>query len=133
MSIEIISSKKLAKLNGIKVLVYGNAGSGKTYLCSTITDQIIISAESGLLSLSQFDIPVIEVKSIQDIREVYKFLALSPEANQYTTVCLDSLTEIGEVVLSAEKKHEKDPRQAYAKMYEQLSDLLQCQGRTHER
>jgi hypothetical protein len=39
-------------------------------------------------------------------------------------VALDSISEIAEVVLNAEKKATKDPRQAYGAMQEQMADLI---------
>ena len=44
---------------GVKVLVYGHAGAGKTSLIRTAPNPVILSAEAGLLSLSDLDIPYI--------------------------------------------------------------------------
>ena len=38
--------------SGVKVLVYGQAGSGKTTLIRTAPAPLILSAEAGLLSLA---------------------------------------------------------------------------------
>lgn len=126
MAISLKSTKDLARANGLKVLTYGPAGAGKTVLCGT-TDAptIIISAESGLLSLHGTDIPVFEVKSIADVHEAYAFL-LTEEGQQFSWVCLDSISEIAEVVLSFEKKNNKDPRAAYGNLQEQMTDLLKA-------
>lgn len=127
MAIKLTSTKQAAQVNGIKVLVYGGAGAGKTSLCAT-TDEptVIISAESGLLSLRNTDIPVIEVKSIADVHEAYAFITQSEEAKDFRWVCLDSISEIAEVVLNTEKKATKDPRQAYGALSEQMQDLLRA-------
>ena len=75
MRIKLTNTRDAARTNGIKVLVYGQAGSGKTSLCATTGGTpIIISAEGGLLSLRASDIPVIEVSSIADVHEAYAFL-----------------------------------------------------------
>lgn len=125
MAILLKSTRDIARSNGVKVLVYGQAGAGKTRLCATAPHPIIISAESGLLSLRGTDIPVIEVASIADVHEAYQFLA-GPEGAQFETVCLDSISEIAEVVLNHEKKATKDPRQAYGALTEQMTDLLRA-------
>lgn len=126
MAIQLKNSRDLAKLNGIKVLTYGPAGAGKTRLCATTGgNPIVISAESGLLSLRDFDLPVIEVSTIADVHDAYAFI-LSPEGAQFDWVCLDSISEIAEVVLSTEKKATKDPRQAYGALAEQMHDLLRA-------
>ena len=127
MAIKLTTTKQAAQVNGIKVLTYGQAGAGKTSLCATTGEPtIIISAESGLLSLRGHDIPVIEVKSIADVHEAYQFVVSSDEAKDFRWVCLDSISEIAEVVLNHEKKISKDPRQAYGALSEQMQDLLRA-------
>ena len=110
----------------LKVLVYGAAGSGKTTLCATAKDCIIISAESGLLSLRGYDLPVIEVTSLVEVQEAYKYLTESDEAKSYRWVCIDSLSEIAEVVLAAEKKASKDPRKAYGELQDRMAQLIRA-------
>ena len=110
--------------NGIKILVHGQAGIGKTCLCASLPNPIILSVESGLLSLADVDIPVIEIKTIDDLAEAYDWLAESEEGRQYQSVCLDSVSEIAEVVLSNEKGKEKVPRKAYGNMQEIMAELM---------
>lgn len=107
---------------GIKCLIYGHSGAGKTFLASTLQNPLIISAESGLLSLSGFDFPYIEANSIDSLRSAYEFCA-SPESSGFDIV-LDSISEISEVVLSAEKKATKDPRQAYGATQEKTLEIV---------
>lgn len=122
-----LKSTKDAALDGIKVLVHGPAGAGKTSLCATTgASTIIISAESGLLSLRGVDIPVIEVKSLEQMYEAYDFVANTPEGQEFSWVCLDSISEIAEVVLNHEKKVAKDPRQAYGALAEKMTDLIRA-------
>lgn len=85
---------------------------------------MIISAEAGLLSLRQHDIPFLEITSMAELEEAYRFVAESDEAKQFDWICLDSISEVGEVVLNYEKKQTKDPRQAYGALAEQMGDLI---------
>ena len=78
MAIKITSTKDYG-VDGVKIMVSGPAGIGKTVLCSTAPNPIIISAESGLLSLSDIDISVIEVKTVEDVMDAYQFLTESSE------------------------------------------------------
>lgn len=127
MAIKLKSTKQAAADNGLKVLTYGQPGSGKTSLCATTGgNPVIISAESGLLSLRKHDIPVIEVTSIADVHEAYQFLTSSDEAKVFDWICLDSISEIAEQVLNFEKKNSKDPRQAYGALSEQMQDLIRA-------
>ena len=120
-----LSTKDYAS-NGIKMLVHGQAGIGKTCLCASLPNPIILSVESGLLSLSSFDIPAVEIKTLDDLSEAYDWISNSDEAKQYQSICLDSISEIAEVVLSDEKDKEKDPRKAYGNLQDIMLDLMRC-------
>jgi phage nucleotide-binding protein len=112
--------------NGVKLLVYGQAGAGKTALCATLPQPIVLSAEGGLLSIQDADLPFIEINSMATLMEAYKWLTESDEAKDFKSVALDSISEIAEVVLNAEKKATKDPRQAYGAMQEQMADIIRA-------
>lgn len=125
MAINLKSTKGL-HANGVKLLVYGNAGAGKTSLIPTLPNPIVLSAEGGLLSIADADVPFIEVSSYDSITEAYEWLTNSAEAKAYDSIALDSISEIAEVVLNYEKKVAKDPRQAYGAMQEKMSDLIRA-------
>ena len=110
----------------INCLVYGQAGSGKTTLATTVEAPIILSAEAGLLSIAEAGIPYAEIGTINDMRNAYSWLKTSQEAMEYKTIFIDSISEIGEVVLASEKKLSKDPRQAYGQMAEVVTDLIRA-------
>ena len=124
MAINLKSTRGAAS-DGVKVLVYGGAGAGKTTLIGSLPDPIIISAEAGLLSLADLDISYIEVTDMASLREAYSYVA-SEECAAFKSVAIDSISEIAEVVLIAEKKATKDPRQAYGALQEQMTDLIRA-------
>lgn len=127
MAIKLTTTAQAARDNGLKVLVHGPAGAGKTTLCATTGEPtVIISAEAGLLSLRGHDIPVIEVGSLEDVHDAYRFVAESAEAREFRWVCLDSISEIAEVVLTREKAGAKDPRQAYGALADQMGSLIRA-------
>lgn len=117
MPTPVLTSTK-GSVTHVNCLLYGDAGVGKTFLSSTAPKPIILSAEHGLLSLADFDIPVIEVKNLQAVVDAYNFLYKG--GHDFETVILDSLSEIGELLLVDFKKVEREPRQAYGKMAEEL-------------
>ncbi len=125
MAINVKTTGSLSA-NGVKVLVYGQAGAGKTSLIKTLPSPIVLSAEGGLLSIQDADLPFIEIASMTDLQEAYKWLTESDDAKTYKSVALDSISEIAEVVLNAEKKATKDPRQAYGAMQEQMADIIRA-------
>ena len=111
--------------NGVKMLVYGQAGAGKTSLIRTLPDPIVLSAEGGLLSIQDADLPYIEIASMDDLKEAFEWMS-TPEGLNFKSVALDSISEIAEVVLNHEKKIAKDPRQAYGAMQEQMADIIRA-------
>ena len=126
MAINLTTTAQAAS-NGIKVLAHGPAGAGKTTACSTTeAPTVIISAEAGLLSLRHLDIPVIEVANLSDVQEAYVFVQTSADAKDFEWVCLDSISEIAEKVLSYEMAQTKDPRKAYGELQAQMMDLLRA-------
>jgi len=119
MTLKLTSTKDVQHF--VNIMVYGEAGVGKTTLCATAPNPLIISAEGGLLSLRKHDLPVFEVSSRDDVNDIYDWVVQSKEAEQYETICLDSLSEIGEVLLADEKKVNKDGRAAYGIMADELA------------
>jgi phage nucleotide-binding protein len=113
-------------VSGVKVLCFGESGAGKTTLIKTAPAPLVLSAEAGLLSLAGADIPYIEIRSMSDLGEAFQYVTESDEAEAFETICLDSISEIAEVVLSAEKKTAKDPRQAYGEMNTVMTDLIRA-------
>lgn len=123
-----ISLKRTGALasNGVKFIVYGPSGAGKTTLIKTLPNPIILSAESGLLSIQDSNLPYIEIASMDDLMEAFAWASQSDEASQFDSIALDSISEIGEVVLNYEKKQTKDPRQAYGALSEQMTDIIRA-------
>ena len=108
----------------VNVLVYGQAGSGKTSLIPTMPAPVIISTEGGLLSIAGSAIPYIEVANMDALRDAYKWLLDSDESKQFESVAIDSISEVAEVSLGTEKKTNKDPRAAYGEMQTTMAEVI---------
>ncbi len=134
MSLQFTTSDESSATGGVKMLVYGPAGYGKTLLAATLPNPVLLSAESGLLSLNQANqlrvlgkhqnIPVIQIKDVNDLTDAFEFVATSKEAEGFQSVALDSISEIAEVVLNNAKRLVKDPRQAYGELAEKMTTLI---------
>jgi len=119
-----LKSTSTVKSGSIKMLAYGQAGSGKTSLIPTLPTAVILSAEGGLLSIAHKEIPFLEISDMDALREAYKWLAESDEAKQFASVAIDSISEIAEVCLNTEKKVNKDPRAAYGEMQTTMAEII---------
>lgn len=120
MPLNWTTTARASQVNGVKALVYGDSGTGKTRLCRTAPAPLIISAEHRTLSLRQYDFPVLLIHNDRDLDDAYKWLVGSAEARAIGTVCLDSLSEVAETLVAGLKLKEKDPRRAYM----QVQDLM---------
>ncbi len=121
MAIKISKTSDIG-IDSVKTVVYGGAGVGKTRLCATAPKPLIISAESGLLSLADVDCDYIEIDNLRDLDEAYRYVLKSDHS--YETVCLDSLSEICEVLLEKILPDHKDGRQAYAELSRSVLPML---------
>jgi phage nucleotide-binding protein len=108
----------------LNVLVYGQAGAGKTSLIPTLPTPVVISSEGGLLSIAGSAIPYVEVSSMDELRDVYQWLLDSDESKQFESVAIDSISEVAEVCLGTEKKSNKDPRAAYGEMQTTMAEVI---------
>lgn len=139
MTLHFTTASASTAVSGVKCLVYGDSGVGKTVLNATMPAPLLISAESGALSLRQanlerlygvgnpficYNMPIIEVKTVEDLTEAYNWCANSREAAQFLSIGMDSISEIGEVVLNNAKRQVKDPRQAYGELIEKMETTI---------
>ncbi len=110
--------------DGIKIVVAGEAGNGKTTLARTLVEGLknekvcIISAEAGLLSLRGVDIDVIDIQRddagepipkeqrLTRLGEVYHWLTEKEQVAKYRWIFIDSLTELNQNML---ERLEADP------------------------
>jgi hypothetical protein len=126
MAVKFTNTQEAAALNGVKVIVYGESGAGKTRMIATAPTPVIISNESGLLVLKDYQIPVMEIATISDLQEAYAWCSSSHEANNFETICMDSISEMAEVILANALAQVKDPRQAYGEVVEKMNATVRA-------
>ena len=123
MAINLLNTSTVVAKN-LNVLVYGQAGAGKTSLIPTLPTPVVISSEGGLLSIAGSAIPYVEVSSMDELRDAYQWLLSSDESKQFESVAIDSISEVAEVCLGTEKKSNKDPRAAYGEMQTTMAEVI---------
>lgn len=125
MAIKFINPSEAVQKQGLKMLVYGPAGAGKTVLCATAKEPtLIISAEAGLLSIKDApnSVQIAEVKSRRDVEEVLNFLKTEGPP---PWVCIDSISEVAETVLAEELEiNKKMQMKAYGELNKVMTDLI---------
>lgn len=109
----------------IRCLIYGRSGAGKTCLAATAPAPLILDAENGTLSLASVHVAAWPIASISDCAKALAWLATDPDARQFKTVILDSLTGLAENELVSLKAQTKDPRQAYGELADRVRLLVQ--------
>jgi hypothetical protein len=139
MALQFTTSNQYTETQGIKCATYGLAGMGKTVLCATAPRPLVLAVEAGMLSLRQknlerlfgvgtpgitYDVPAIIIHNIDDMNQAYEFCSSHPHMQNIDTICLDSVSEIAEVVLNTAKRTVKDPRQAYGELVEKMETLI---------
>ena len=121
-----IASKRTA------MLIIGSSGVGKTSLIRSLPDPssetLMISLEGGTACLKGTDFDIIEVdnkKPIEFMDELYDMLTSKPSEKKYKNIFIDSLTELGQSILSQLKK---DPHYGQAKnalpMYGKYNEIM---------
>lgn len=107
-----------AQSAGIKIVVAGEAGNGKTTLARTLQETLgervlLVSAEAGLLSLRGSGVDFVDLqtddegkpvpKELRVLRlgAIYQWLLLPEQMAKYKWIFLDSLTEVNQNLLEA--------------------------------
>lgn len=123
---EIISTRKASVIDAIKAIIYGESGAGKTFLATTLRDVLFINAESGTMTLRNHDIDCINVFTVQDLRDVLKFIQDPAILGKYATIVVDSLSEISELFFHDSMRTLKDGRQAYPDCYNRVINFVRA-------
>lgn len=113
-------------MDGVKCLVYGQSGVGKTTACATADNVLIISAESGLLSIKEKAVDYVEIASAEELMDVYVSIVSDKELEKYDCIALDSISEIAELILKEEMGKSKDGRKAYMEMQNKMLGIIRA-------
>lgn len=121
---------------GVKMVVYGPPGSGKTPLMATAPNPFILLCEPGAGSLRQVPntIPGYMVTNATQADEFFLWWFGSSEAKQFDTLCVDSITHLAEFYLKDEEPKHKHLMSAYGEMSKRTMkqlELLNDQQQKH--
>lgn len=122
---------------GLKFLIYGRAGSGKTRSVLTCPEPLLLSTEpNGLLSIKDSNVPVYDINNIggkdditilknkiEAIEDFVKKIS-NPEFAKFQTVFVDSLSEINSLILRYYMKTEKNGQRAYGLAADRTLEII---------
>lgn len=118
-------ASQLAQKLGVKCLVHGPPGSGKTPISKTAPNPIMCVVEPGMLTMrTATNIPAWDAYTPERIEDFFEWLFESNEARAFDTVVIDSLSQLCEIFLTQELKRNKDGRRAYGELSRRVMDLV---------
>jgi hypothetical protein len=117
-------ANEFAKKYGVKAVIYGAPGTGKTPIVNTAPRPVLMACEPGLLSMKGSNVPTWAAFETSKIDEFFKWLFNSKEANNFDTVAIDSTSQMCELYLIAAQKSNKHGLAAYGEMARSVMDHL---------
>jgi hypothetical protein len=110
---------------GVKAIIYGPAGSGKTPIINTAPRPILLACEPGLLSMRNSTVPTYAAFDAKMIDGFFEWFFGSNETKKFDTLCIDSTTEMAEIYLRQALKTNKHGLAAYGEMADNTLKHLQ--------
>ncbi len=117
----------------LKVLFCGFPGSGKTLISSTFPNPFYASAEGGLMSIADRNIPYAEVKSGDDLLRIKNALDQPPDVREHLlgfkvdTLVIDTIDEVQRILVRErleETKKETLQLQDWGWLGEQMQAII---------
>lgn len=125
---KLVPVSELAKQFGVKLLVYGPAGTAKTPIIGTAPRPVVLSVETGTRSLANLptDVKGVHTRNAKEIRDFLNWAVSSNEARNFDTICIDSLTEIAEMFLLDEMSKTTNLQRAYGEMGKHVKAMVRA-------
>ncbi len=109
-------ASQLANKYGVKCILYGPPGIGKTPLINTAPRPVLLATEPGLLSMQSSNVPTWDAFTRPRIEEFFKWFFESKDAANFDTLAIDSGSQIAEISLMHWKATCRDGRKAFGEM-----------------
>lgn len=114
----------LVQRYGVKAVVYGGPGTGKTPLLTTAPHPVHAFAESAMLAIRTSTHPGYMIDTYARMRDYTLWACTSQEAKQFHTKTFDSISQMPQIILDEEKKKNKDPRKSYGEMFDKMMEMM---------
>lgn len=108
----------------LKCVVYGSSNAGKTTFGSTAPKPIFASVENGLLSIAKLNPDFVEIKTMQDLKDLMFYLKKG--GHGFETLVVDTISAISEVIKRnlAKKRGGTMQQQDWGLIANELTDLF---------
>lgn len=118
---------QLAENYGVKAIIYGKPGTGKTPFLLTGGNTICnLFTEPGVLSLRGHAQPYGIIRNTRaEINDFFDWWLTSAETRHFTGLAVDSVSHWAEIELRYQQQNNRDGRKAYGAMSEALYDRLE--------
>lgn len=101
---------------GVKSIIYGPPGSGKTPVVNSAPRPVMLACEPGLLSMRNSVVPTFIGYDVSTINEFFDWFFGSAETKNFDTVAVDSVPYMCDIYLQDAQKHNKHGLKAYGEM-----------------
>lgn len=92
-------AREFALRHGVKSMVHGAPGTGKTPIANTAPRPVLLCVEPGMLSMRKSQVPTFCAPTGARIDEFFEWLFGSNERKNFETVCIDSTSGMADVYL----------------------------------
>ena len=113
-----------ANMSGVKSLIYGPPGSGKTPTFNSAPRPLLLACEPGMLSMKGSTVPTYQAHTSEAVKEFFKWFFNSSETKNFDTIGVDSVSQMCDIFLQQALKTNKHGLQAYGEMAEEVMDIL---------
>ncbi len=117
-------AKDFANQYGVKAVVYGPPGSGKTPLLNTAPRPLLLACEPGLLSMRNSTVPTYQGFDVASIDGFFKWFFGSEETKNFDTIAVDSISQMADIYLQQALKENKHGLKAYGEMATSTMNVL---------
>lgn len=117
MNIQLLRpAADFAQNYGVKSIIYGPAGSGKTPIINTAPNPILLVCEPGMLSMKGSKVPTFAASNAKLLDEFFDWWFSSNENKKFDTIAVDSGSQLCEAYLEQAQTNNKHGLAAYGEM-----------------
>lgn len=109
---------------GVKAIIYGSPGTGKTPIAGTAPRPVLLACEPGLLSMRHSNVPTWTGFTAATIDEFFEWFFKSNETKAFDTLAIDSVSQMCEIYIKHFTKPGKHGLQVYGDMATKVMEYL---------